>query len=459
MKEKILTAGFSLTGIAAAKYLSTCYDVYLTEANKKNEEDADKIKELENLGVKLEFGGHTKEFVQGAKFAIISPSIPRDADIIKLLEECKVEYFSDIEYVFRITREKQKPKMIVITGTNGKTTTTLLTSHIFSQKFIAPSCGNVGKSPFEYLNANDASSVYPDYLIAEASSYQLNYSVELAPKIAIFCNLTPDHIAWHGGLEGYFEAKASMFRRMDENCHAILNFDDEKVKNLAKELKCKVHFFALRGDELNSKDKNCYIWDNSIYFGDEKIIDTNDVPIVGSHNLQNVMCAVIAAKIEGIDTSIIVNAIKDFKAPAHRCEFIRMLDGTAYYNDSKATNPEASIVAINSFEGKKTVLIAGGRDKNTSLDEFAAFVKERISKVVLIGEATQRFTDELYKNGYSNIVHAQSLEEAVDLASLDKPDIVLLSPACASFDMFKNYEQRGEAFRRYVLSKKQLVSR
>ena len=458
MKEKVLTAGFSLTGIAAAKYLSTYFDIYLSEANKKNDDDLNKIKELEGLGVKLEFGGHTKKFAQGAKFAIISPSIPKDADIIKLLEELNIEYFSDIEYVFRITKEKHKPKMIVITGTNGKTTTTLLTSHIFSQKFCAPSCGNVGTSPFECLGA-DVNCAYPDYLIAEASSYQLNYSVELAPKIAIFCNLTPDHIAWHGGLEEYFEAKASMFKRMDENCHAVLNFDDEKVKNLAHKLKCKVHFFALQADELSSKDNNCYIKDNSIYFGDEKIIDTKDVPIVGNHNLQNVMCAIIAAKIEGIDTNTIVSGIKTFKAPAHRCEFIRMLDGTAYYNDSKATNPEASIVAINSFEGKKTVLIAGGRDKNTSLDEFVAFVKEKISKVVLIGEATQRFTDELYKNGYSNIVHAQSLEEAIDLASLDKPDVVLLSPACASFDMFKNYEQRGEAFRRYVLSKKQLVSR
>lgn len=453
MRNKALVIGFSVTGVAAARYLSDEYDVYLTEGNPKKEEDAQKIKELEEIGVKLEFGSHSDEFIQNADFAIISPSIPRDAEILRRLDEKNIEYFSDLEYVFRLTKNQTKPKMLVITGTNGKTTTTLLMSHIFSQKFKAPSCGNVGTSPFDCLKES------PDCLIAEASSYQLNYSKELAPQIAIFTNLTPDHLSWHGGLEGYFEAKASIFKRMGESSHAVLNFDDVKVKKLANDLKCNVHFFVLNKSELADTAENCYIDNGAIYYGEEKIIDTKDVPIVGNHNLQNVMCCIIAAKIEGIDTKVISEGIKSFKAPAHRCELIRVLDDTAYYNDSKATNPEASIVAINSFEGKKVVLIAGGRDKNTSLDEFIKSVKNRISKVVLIGEATKRFMEELYNSGYTNIVHAQSLEEAIDLASLDKPDAVLLSPACASFDMFKNYEERGEAFRRYVLSKKQLVSR
>ena len=453
MSNKVLVIGFSVTGYAAAKYLSGNYDVYLTEANPAKDEDADKISELQNLGVKLEFSGHSDEFLSDAKFAIVSPSIPRDAAILRKLNENNIEYFSDLEYVFRVTKNQNKPKMLVVTGTNGKTTTTLLMSHIFSKVFNAPSCGNVGTSPFEHLQNN------PDYLIAEASSYQLNYSKELAPKIAVFCNLTPDHLAWHGGLDGYFEAKAAIFKRMNKNAHAILNFDDEKVKNLSKDLSCAVHFFALEKSKLPDVDGNCYIDNDAIFYDDEKIIDIKDVPIVGNHNLQNVMCCIVAAKIEALDTKVISDAIKEFKAPAHRCELIRVLDNTAYYNDSKATNPEASIVAINSFKGKKVVLIAGGRDKNTSLDEFIKSIKERISKVVLIGEATKRFMDELYNSGYTNIVHAQSLEEAIDLASLDKPDAVLLSPACASFDMFKNYEERGEAFRRYVLSKKQLVSR
>ena len=146
--------------------------------------------------------------------------------------------------------------------------------------------------------------------------------------------------------------------------------------------------------------------------------------------------------------------MKSFKAIQHRLEYIRTIEETDYYNDSKATNPEASIVAINSFEDKKVVLIAGGRDKKTTLEDFIKAVKEKISKVILIGEATKRFRDELSQNGYINIVNSKTLEEAIDIASLDKPDVVLLSPACASFDMFESYEKRGDAFRTYVLSKK-----
>ncbi len=453
MKKKVLVIGFSVTGIAAAKYLSSDYNVYLSEGKAKNEEDCSRISELEALGVKIEFGNHSDEFINDAQFAIISPSIPQDSEILSRLSAKNIEYFSDIEYAYRLTKNLNKPKIIVVTGTNGKTTTTLLMSYIFSQVFHAPSCGNVGTSPFEYLLSS------PDYLIAEASSYQLNYSKELAPEIAVFTNFTPDHLAWHGGLEGYFDAKASVFKRMKTGSDAILNFDDEKVRKLSSELCCNIHYFALDKSSLPSLDENCYIDNDAIYYGNERIIELKDVPIVGNHNLQNVMCCIIAAKIENIKTEIISDAIKSFKAPPHRCELVRILDDTAYYNDSKATNPEASIVAINSFKGKKVVLIAGGRDKNTSLEEFIESVKECISKVVLIGEATQRFMNELYLSGYTNIVHAQSLEEAIDLASLDKPDVVLLSPACASFDMFKNYEERGEAFKRYVLSKKQLVSR
>ena len=166
------------------------------------------------------------------------------------------------------------------------------------------------------------------------------------------------------------------------------------------------------------------------------------------------MCSILAAKILNVSNEEIKEALKSFKAIEHRLEFIRTIDETDYYNDSKATNPEASIVAINSFENKKVVLIAGGRDKKTTLKDFIEAVKEKISKVILIGEATQRFKEELYQNGYMNIVNSKTLEEAIDIASLDKPDVVLLSPACASFDMFESYEKRGDAFRNYVLSKK-----
>lgn len=440
--KKVLVVGFSTTGIAAAKYLhNKGMDVYITENNELSSKNKDLVEDLTSKGIKIEFGAHSDEFIEGVNFAILSPSIPPESEILMKLKERNISYFSDVEFCSFFDREK----MIAITGTNGKTTTTALTSYILSKKFNAPYCGNIGISPMEYLDKS------VDYYVIETSSYQLFYSKSFAPKIGVFCNLTPDHILWHKSLENYFEAKATMFRNMDEYSCAILNYDDKLTKKLGEEIKAKVYYFSCQKQNI----ENCiYLEDNKIVFNNREIIDINELKIVGLHNIQNAMCAILCALIVEIDIETIKDALKTFRAIEHRLEYIRTIDGTDYYNDSKATNPEASIVAINSFPNKRVVLIAGGRDKNTPLDDFIKAVKENISKVVLIGEATQRFKDELSKKGYLNIVNSKTLEEAIDIASLDKPDVVLLSPACASFDMFESYEKRGDAFRNYVLPKK-----
>lgn len=440
--KKILILGFSKTGIAAAKYFARKEaKVFISEQNKKQDKDKQQLEELLNLNIEVEFEGHSDNFINDAEFCILSPSIPPEAPILSKLKEKNIKYYSDLEYISFTKNEN----IVLITGTNGKTTTTALTSHILSKKYNAPYCGNIGVSPFEYLNYKT------EYFVIEASSYQLNYSDTMSPKIGIFCNLTPDHILWHKSIENYFEAKAKPFRNMDENSFAILNYDDEYTKKLGTEIKAKVLYFSLQEQNL----ENCiYLKDNKIIYKNEEIIDISQLQIVGPHNIQNAMCSILAAKILNVSNDDIIEALKSFKAIEHRLEFIRTIDETDYYNDSKATNPEASIVAINSFENKKVVLIAGGRDKKTTLKDFIQAVKEKISKVILIGEATQRFKEELYENGYMNIVNSKTLEEAIDIASLDKPDVVLLSPACASFDMFESYEKRGDAFRKYVLSKK-----
>ena len=440
--KKVLILGFSTTGCAAAVYFNKLgANVFVSEFSERLEKNNEKINELEKLGIKIEFSKHSDEFINNSEFCVLSPSIPPEADILKRLDEKNIPYFSDIEYLSFFEKEK----MVLITGTNGKTTTTALTSHILSQKFHAPYCGNIGISPLEYMGKEN------DFYVIEASSYQLNYANTCAPRVGIFCNLTPDHILWHKTIENYFEAKAKPFRNMSENDNAILNYDDEYTKKLGEEIKAKVYYFSLSRQNI----PNCiYLENNKIVFENEEIIDINELQIVGSHNVQNAMCAILAAKILGMDINSIQHALKSFRAIKHRLEFIRTIEGTDYYNDSKATNPEASIVAINSFDDKKVVLIAGGRDKKTSLSDFIEAVKEKISKVILIGEATKRFRDELSENNYLNIVNSKTLEEAIDIASLDKPDVVLLSPACASFDMFESYEKRGEAFRNYVLSKK-----
>ncbi len=441
--KKVLIVGFSTTGTASAKYLkSKGFDVYLTEKNPLAPKNKDKAQELEKLGIKLEFSVHSDEFTDGVNFAILSPSIPEDSEIIQKLKQRNISYFSDIEFCSFFDRDK----MIAITGTNGKTTTTALTSFILSKKFNAPYCGNIGISPIEYLDKG------VDYYVIEASSFQLFYSKDFTPKIGVFCNLTPDHILWHKTLDNYFNAKAQMFYNMDENSFAVLNYDDERVKKIGSETKAKVYYFSLK--KQKDVENLLYLQDNKIFYNEEEITDVNNLNIVGNHNIQNAMCAIACALITGIDTETIRQALREFRAIEHRLEFVRTISGTDYYNDSKATNPEASIVAINSFPDKKVVLIAGGRDKKTPLDDFIKAVQKNISKVVLIGEATQRFKDELSKKGYFHIVNSKTLEEAIDIASLDRPDVVLLSPACASFDMFESYEKRGEAFKNYVLSKK-----
>ena len=440
--KKILILGFSTTGVACAKYFAKQKaNVFISEFCELKEKNVTLASEIESLGVNLEFNGHSDEFINNTDFCILSPSIPTDAPALTELKKRNIPYFSDIEYISK----QDNKKLILITGTNGKTTTTALTSHILSKKYNSPYCGNIGISPIEYKDKN------VDYYVVEASSYQLNYSPTCMPKIGIFTNLTPDHILWHKTIENYFEAKAKPFRNMDESCFAILNYDDSMTKKLGEEIKAQVYYFSLQKQNI----PNCiYLENDEIIFYDEKIININDLQIVGPHNIQNAMCAILAAKIVGLDNKTIKEALKSFKAIEHRLEFIRTIEDTDYYNDSKATNPEASIVAINSFKDKKVVLIAGGRDKKTTLKDFIIAIKERISKVILIGEATERFRDELSKNDYINIVNSKTLEEAIDIASLDKPDVVLLSPACASFDMFESYEKRGEAFRNYVLSKK-----
>jgi len=440
--KKVLILGFSKTGIATAKYFKKydC-DVYISENSELKEKNRKIYEDLISQGIKIEFGGHSDEFIDGSIFCVLSPSIPQESAALQKLRQRNINYFSDIEYC----SFTQRNKMIAITGTNGKTTTTALTSFILSKQFSAPYCGNIGISPIEYLDSGI------DYFVVEASSFQLFYSNTFAPKIGIFCNLTPDHILWHKTLDNYFEAKAKMFRNMDENSFAILNYDDPKTKQLGKEIKAKVYYFSLSKQNID----NCiYVEDDKIIFDDEVIIELKDLKIIGPHNAQNAMCAILAAKIAGMENSKITQALREFRAIEHRLEYVRTIEGTDYYNDSKGTNPEASIVAINSFSGKDVVLIAGGRDKMTPLNDFIKVVKEKISQVILIGEATQRFRKELSNQGYLNIANAKTLEEAIDIASLAKPDVVLLSPACASFDMFESYEKRGDAFKEYVLSKK-----
>lgn len=441
--KKVLVLGFSKSGISAAKYLNSAgADVYITEAREQKPEDMGKLRELQELGINIEMGGHSEEFINDAYIAVTSPGIPPRAEIMQRLKEKKIKVISEIE----LAASQTGAPFVAITGTNGKTTTTALTAHILSSEYRAEPCGNYGVPPCDLLDKDI------DFMVCECSSFQLEYSNSFQPQISVFTNFTPDHIDWHEGLENYFNAKAKIFKSPQAPAFAVLNAKDERLFEFSKECDGTVFLFdAEIGD-------NCsYIKDEAIYFKrdgkEEKIIDLKDCPLIGNHNYQNVMCSVIVAKLEGISNEDIKNSIMSFKVPEHRLEKFAQNDKTVFYNDSKATNPEASLVAINSFNDCDVVLVAGGRDKNTDLTEFCAAIKKHIKTVILIGEAADRFENNLRKNGFENIIREGTMQSAIDKSIDLTPDVVLLSPACASFDMFSGYEERGRVFKEYVLSK------
>lgn len=441
--KKILIIGLSKSGAAAARYLADKgAECCITEYNPLKDEDRELIEELKSLGIKVETGGHSDEFIENSYLAVTSPGVPPSSGIFKRLKELKIQIISEIELAYL---EASAP-FIAITGTNGKTTTTMLASYILESEYKAPACGNIGVPPISLIDEN------PDFYVCETSSYQLAMSPSFKPQIACFLTFTPDHISWHGSLENYFDAKASLFKDYKQPSFAVFSGADEKIYGFSKTYKGEKFIYA------RELDKNCcYIKNGAVYFKrdkEEEIIKLDEIKLKGEHNYQNAMCAIVIAKLIGISNEHIRERVMSFEAPPHRIEYAGTVQGRAFYNDSKATNPEASFAAIKAFEGKKLALIAGGRDKNTDLTEFCRdYVNKYVKDVILIGEAAQRFKENLEKNGFHSIIGAGSLEQAVDISLTLDDEIVLLSPACASFDMFKSYEHRGEVFKNYVKSK------
>lgn len=453
--QKVLVLGLSKSGIAAAKLAKRHgADVYLSEGNDVSQDRLHLVEELRELGINVEYGGHSDKFISKSDIAVTSPGIPPHSEIIQKLKSHSIETISELEFASRENdANKSKKEFITITGTNGKTTTTALTEFILQKAGLkAKACGNIGIPASDLVDEEDL-----DWLVCEASSFQLEMTEFFSSFVSIWTNFTPDHIDWHNGLEKYFNAKTKAFKYAS---FSVLNAKDKKLVEFANSLKDdmdSVFFF-----DGNIGDNCCYIENDEIKFkelGDvETVIKLSECPLIGHHNYQNIMCAIICAELAGnyngtITTETIKNAIMEFKAPAHRLEKIRELNGITFYNDSKATNPEAAIVAIDSFNDVDVALIAGGRDKNTDLTEFCHSINNHIKTVILIGEATERFEENLIKNGFTNIIKEKSLESAIDKCIELNPDVILLSPACASFDMFNSYEHRGEVFKEYVLSR------
>jgi len=441
----VTVLGLSLSGTAAAKYLSDKgAEVIISESRTAAENDFRIISDLEEVGIKVEMGSNNEETILNSDIIVTSPGIPPHSEVIKLIKNHKIPLISEIELAFR---ESEKP-FIAITGTNGKTTATKLISEILADAgYKAPACGNIGVPPISLVDDE------PDYFVTEVSSFQIYYSPSFKPQIGVFLNYTPDHKDWHGSEDEYFKAKADLFTGIRTPVWSVLNACDAKVSDLRHEINSEVVFFGrempkasvyIQNDRIMCKLRNTIT----------EVMPVSEIHLIGKHNLQNVMAAVAVCSIVGVNNETMKNTISAFKPPEHRIEYVDTIDGISYYNDSKATNPDSTICALNGFSDNKAVLIAGGRDKGTDLSEMAEAVKNNTMAVILIGEASDRFENALRKVGYSSIYRANSLEEAIDMGGNMKLGPVLLSPACASYDMFKNYEQRGNIFKDYVHKKK-----
>ena len=374
----------------------------------------------------------------------MSPGVPADLPIVYKAREKNIPVIGEIELAYMFC----KSPVIGITGTNGKTTTTTLAGDIckayFENTFVV---GNIG-NPFADITFETKDD---GVVVAELSSFQLETINEFKPKVSAVLNITPDHLNRHHTLENYIAAKERVFENQDESDFCILNYNDEITRKMADKTKADVIFFSLGGkitEGIYSDEKSIYI--NALGYN-EKVVDIDELKILGGHNVENAMAAIGCCAAIGVPLDIIRKVLKEFTAVEHRIEYVRTINDIEFYNDSKGTNPDASIKAVEAMK-RPICIIAGRYDKGSDFTEWIDTFKGRVKFVAVIGAVKDKITATLDKAGFTNYKIADTFEEAIDLCYKNAVpgDCVLLSPACASWDMFKSYEQRGEIFKEYV---------
>jgi UDP-N-acetylmuramoylalanine--D-glutamate ligase len=434
INKNALILGFGKSGISASKIL---------EKKLKNNIYVFDEKPIKTKYKKISIKNIDKE-IKKIDFAIKSPGISDDHFVIKKLKEKNIPIYSEVELALSFIRSKN---IIMITGTNGKSTTTYLTYLIINEYLKkngkkAVLCGNIGtpvSSVVDKVREND-------WVVIEISSYQIQDSTFLKPKIAIILNITPDHIEHHGSFENYIKAKFKIFSNMDKNDTLIINNDDKilkKVKANAKILK-----FSLK-QKSDSYYKNQKIIVQKE--GQKQIFTPAKIP--GMHNIENQMASILASLCVGVDFKTIQDVLNKFRGLEHRIEFVREINGVIYINDSKATNVDSTLTALKALGKRKNIyLILGGKHKNSPYTPLIPLIKKYVKKILAVGEATPIIFNDL--KGYVEIIDAGNIKKAIEIAKnqAKKGDIVLLSPACASFDQFKNFEERGKKFKKWVNS-------
>lgn len=440
--KKVLLVGLAKTGVSTIKHLNRLGAKVVVNDIKDKDKLKDILDELSDLNNVEYILGYHPENVDDVDITVVSPGVPLDLPFILKLKSKNIEIIGEVELAYRLS---QNPIFIGITGTNGKTTTTSLVGEIFKKAnrdtYIV---GNIGNPVIDTVGIANENSV----LVTELSSFQLESIDKFKPHVSAILNFTEDHLNRHHTMKAYIEAKARIFENQDSKDFCILNYDDEDVRSLSDSVKAKKIFFSRK----KSLEYGIYLDEkkNIIINIGEKItlLSKDELSLPGDHNLENCMAAAAIAYVSNIDIDVIRKVLKTFAGVEHRQEFVRNLNGIMFVNDSKATNPDSSIKAVQSYN-RPIVLIAGGMDKQSSFDEFLDIAKENVYALVLLGETAQKIKECAQNKGFDNITIVKDMKEAVNASyQIAKDgDVVLLSPACASWDMYKSFEVRGIDFK------------
>lgn len=442
--KKALVCGMARSGIAAAKLLNRLGARVTLQDMKKREEISADVLALEGEGIVLYTGANPDEIACAQDLIVLSPGIPCDLPFIAAAEEAGIEVISEVELAYRLT----PCPITAITGTNGKTTTTTLTGEIMKTAYSGTAVvGNIGIPYSEEVER----LTEKDWVVAEISSFQMEKAKEFHPHISAVLNITPDHLNRHKTMDVYIAMKERVFAKQTAEDFCILNHGDEACRKMADKTAAKVFFF----DSSETLAEGIYLDGDAIEVRwgaiNETLIHVDELQILGVHNYENVMAAAAMAICAGISLDAIRKVLKEFAGVAHRIEYVATVDGVDYYNDSKGTNVDASIRAVLAMK-KPIVLIGGGYDKGSSFDEWTKLFPGRVKHLVLIGVTAPKVRASAEKFGFTAISDCETFEEAVDLCreKAEDGDCVLLSPACASWGMFDNYEQRGDMFKEQV---------
>jgi UDP-N-acetylmuramoylalanine--D-glutamate ligase len=440
--KKISVIGAARSGVGAAKLVKKLGGIPFVSDFGPKEKIIDAVNQLKNENIDFEFGGHSDRVYESA-LMIVSPGVPNDSQVLKNARANGIKLVSEIEFAYHYC----KGKIIAITGTNGKTTTTSLCGHVFNTcGYKTHVAGNIGVAFSEIvLDVKEG-----EFVSLEVSSFQLDLIEKFKPAVALILNITPDHLnRYENSLDRYAESKQKIYKNQNQSDFLILNKDSQAVMKYLSDYKSKTLYFSITDEQNNG----CFYSGGEVIFkldGKENFrCSRKDIKIRGEHNLANAMSVICAAKVFNLDNAGIVKGLQTFESVEHRLELVREINGVKFINDSKATNVDSVWYALKSFD-EPILLILGGQDKGNDYEQIKELVIQKVKKIYAIGSSAEKVFNFFHSDVKVEI--EKSLEEAVNKSSREtqKGDVVLLSPACASFDMFNNYEHRGKVFKEAV---------